>query len=174
MKYFVNLFVILIVIINPNIAISNDKIFYVNVNKIINQSVAGNFINQEIEKLRKINLSDLQTKKDNLIKEEQKILSQKNILSKDDYNKQLNILKDKVENYKKKQSIIIKELNDKRSNAKNDLMKHLYEILTDYAIKNEISFILNKKNVVVAKKDLDITDDIIILLNKKVDKITFK
>ena len=174
MKYFVNLFVILIVIINPNIAISNDKIFYVNVNKIINQSVAGNFINQEIEKLRKINLSDLQTTKDNLIKEEQKILSQKNILSKDDYNKQLNILKDKVENYKKKQSIIIKELNDKRSNAKNDLMKHLNEILTDYAIKNEISFILNKKNVVVAKKDLDITDDIIILLNKKVDKITFK
>ena len=174
MKYFVNLFVILIIIINPKIAISNDKIFYVNVNKIINQSVAGNFINQEIEKLRKINLSDLQTKKDNLIKEEQKILSQKNILSKDDYNKQLNILKDKVENYKKKQSIIIKELNDKRSNAKNDLMKHLNEILTDYAIKNEISFILNKKNVVVAKKDLDITDDIIILLNKKVDKITFK
>ena len=174
MKYFVNLFVILIIIINPKIAISNDKIFYVNVNKIINQSVAGNFINQEIEKLRKINLSDLQTTKDNLIKEEQKILSQKNILSKDDYNKQLNILKDKVENYKKKQSIIIKELNDKRSNAKNDLMKHLNEILTDYAIKNEISFILNKKNVVVAKKDLDITDDIIILLNKKVDKITFK
>lgn len=174
MKYFVNLFVILIVIINPNIAISNDKIFYVNVNKIINQSVAGNFINQEIEKLRKINLSDLQTTKDNLIKEEQKILSQKNILSKDDYNKQLNILKDKVENYNKKQSIIIKELNEKRSKAKNDLMKHLNEILTDYAIKNDISFILNKKNVVVAKKDLDITDDIIILLNKKVDKIKFK
>ena len=174
MKYFVNLFVILIIIINPKIAISNDKIFYVNVNKIINQSVAGNFINQEIEKLRKINLSDLQTKKDNLIKEEQKILSQKNILSKDDYNKQLNILKDKVENYNKNQSIIIKELNEKRSKAKNDLMKHLNEILTDYAIKNDISFILNKKNVVVAKKDLDITDNIIILLNKKVDKITFK
>ena len=174
MKYFVNLFVILIIIINPKLAISNDKIFYVNVNKIINQSVAGNFINQEIEKLRKINLSDLKTTKDNLIKEEQKILSQKNILSKDDYNKQLNILKDKVENYKKKQRIIIKELNDKRSNAKNDLMKHLNEILTDYAIKNDISFILNKKNVVVAKKDLDITDDIIILLNKKVDKITLK
>tara|TARA_Y100000741_G_scaffold344248_1_gene308671 strand:- start:1056 stop:1580 length:525 start_codon:yes stop_codon:yes gene_type:complete len=174
MKYFVNLFVILIIIINPKLAISNDQIFYVNVNKIINQSVAGNFINQEIEKLRKINLSDLKTTKDNLIKEEQKILSQKNILSKDDYNKQLNILKDKVENYKKKQSIIIKELNDKRSNAKNDLMKHLNEILTDYAIKNDISFILNKKNVVVAKKDLDITDDIIILLNKKVDKITLK
>ena len=174
MKYFVNLFVILIIIINPKLAISNDKIFYVNVNKIINQSVAGNFINQEIEKLRKINLSDLKTTKDNLIKEEQKILSQKNILSKDDYNKQLNILKDKVENYKKKQRIIIKELNDKRSNAKNDLMKHLNEILTDYAIKNDISFILNKKSVVVAKKDLDITDDIIILLNKKVDKITLK
>mgnify|MGYP001239734173 FL=1 len=75
---------------------------------------------------------------------------------------------------KKTQNIIIKELNDKRSKAKNDLLKHLNEILTDYAIKNNISFILNKKNVVVAKKDLDITDDIIILLNKKVDKITLK
>ena len=174
MKYFVNIFVIIIIIITPKIATSSDKIFYVNVNKIINQSVAGNFINQEIEKLRKINLSDLQKTKDNLIKEEKKILSQKNILSKDDYAKQINILKDKIENYKKKQNIMINELNDKRSKAKNNLMKNLNEILTDYSIKNDISFILNKKNVVVAKKDLDITDDIIILLNKKVDKITLK
>ena len=46
MKYFVNLFVIIIIIIFPQVVKSNDKIVYININKIINQSLAGDFINK--------------------------------------------------------------------------------------------------------------------------------
>ena len=69
---------------------------------------------------------------------------------------------------------MVNNLNDKRVKAKKELMDNLNVILTDFANKNEISFILNKKNVVIAKKDLDITDDIINLLNQKIKKITLK
>ena len=66
---------------------------------------------------------------------------------------------------------MLKELNDKRVTAKKELMDNLNSILTSFANNNDISYILNKKNVVIAKKDLDITDDIIILLNQKIKKI---
>ena len=59
MKYFVNLFVIIFIIIFPQLANSSDKIVYININKIINQSIAGDFINKELEKLHNINLSNL-------------------------------------------------------------------------------------------------------------------
>ena len=66
---------------------------------------------------------------------------------------------------------MLKELNDKRVTAKKELMDNLNTILTNFANNNDIYYILNKKNVVIAKKDLDITDDIIILLNQKIKKI---
>ena len=66
---------------------------------------------------------------------------------------------------------MLKELNDKRATAKKELMNNLNTILTNFANNNDISYILSKKNVVIAKKDLDITDDIIILLNQKIKKI---
>ncbi len=174
MKYFVNFFVIIIFIITPQIANSNDKIVYININKIINQSIAGDFINKELEKLHNINLSNLNTIKNELQKEEEKILSKKNILSEDEYLKQIDLLKIKVNNYQKKQKQMVNDLNNKRVKAKKELMDNLNIILTDFANKSEISFILNKKNVVIAKKDLDITDDIIKLLDQKIKKITLK
>ena len=174
MKYFVNFFVIIIFIITPQIANSNDKIVYININKIINQSIAGDFINKELEKLHNINLSNLNTIKNELQKEEEKILSKKNILSEDEYLKQIDLLKIKVNNYQKKQKQMVNDLNNKRVKAKKELMDNLNIILTDFANKSEISFILNKKNVVIAKKDLDITDDIIKLLDQKIKKIRLK
>ena len=174
MKYFVNLFVIIIIIIFPQVVNSNDKIVYINIDKIINTSIAGDFINKELEKLHNINLSNLNKIKDELQKEEKKILSKKNIISDDEYLKQIDLLKAKVNNYKNKQKKMLKELNDKRLTAKKELMNNLNIILSNFANNNDISYILNKKNVVIAKKELDITDDIIILLNQKIKKIALK
>ncbi len=171
MKYFVNLFVIIFIIIFPQVVNSNDKIVYININKIINQSIAGDFINKELEKLHNINISNLNKIKDKLKKEEEKILSKKNIISENEYLKQIDFLKEKVNNYQNEQKKMLKELNDKRVTAKKELMENLNTILTNFANNNNISYILNKKNVVIAKKDLDITDDIIILLNQKIKKI---
>jgi len=171
MKYFVNLFVIIIIIIFPQVVKSNDKIVYININKIINKSIAGDFINKELEKLHNTNLSNLNKIKDELKIEEEKILSKKNIISDEEYLKQVDLLKVKVKNYQNKQKKMLKELNDKRVTAKKKLMDNLNTILTNFANNNDISYILNKKNVVIAKKDLDITDDIIILLNQKIKKI---
>ena len=171
MKYFVNLFVIIFIIIFPQVVNSNDKIVYININKIINQSIAGDFINKELEKLHNINISNLNKIKDKLKKEKEKILSKKNIISENEYLKQIDFLKEKVNNYQNKQKKMLKELNDKRVTAKKELMENLNTILTNFANNNNISYILNKKNVVIAKKDLDITDDIIILLNQKIKKI---
>ena len=174
MKYFVNIFVIIIFIITPQITNSNDRIVYININKIINKSAAGDFINKELEKLNNNNSSNLNEIKSELQKEEEKILSKKNILSEEEYLKQIDLLKIKVNDYQKKQKKMVNDLNDKRVKAKKELMDNLNVILTDFANKNEISFILNKKNVVIAKKDLDITDDIINLLDQKIKKITLK
>ena len=43
--------------------------------------------------------------------------------------------------------------------------------LLEYSEKNSISMVLQKQNVVIGKKELDITKDIILILNEKIKKI---
>ena len=56
-----------------------------------------------------------------------------------------------------------------RASAK--LIKKLNPILEDYSKKNSIKMIMQKKHIVIGKKDDDITKDILELVNQKVKSI---
>ena len=51
------------------------------------------------------------------------------------------------------------------------LLSIINPILSDYSKANNISIILQKKNVVLAKTDLNITNKIIDILNSKIESI---
>ena len=52
----------------------------------------------------------------------------------------------------------------------NKISKSINEILVEYSKDNSISFILQKKNLIIGKTEFDITDKIIKIVNKKVSK----
>ena len=51
------------------------------------------------------------------------------------------------------------------------ILEELTPILSNYAKKNLTSLILNKKDVIIGKTNLDITEQIIKTLDKKIQKI---
>ena len=51
------------------------------------------------------------------------------------------------------------------------LLNEVTPILTNYSKEKGISIILKKKDIVLAKTELDITDEIISLLDSKIKKI---
>ena len=63
------------------------------------------------------------------------------------------------------------EINKIRNNVGGKILKIVNEILSDYSIDKEISLIIEKKNIVIGKTQLDVTDEILKLLNKKITKI---
>ena len=58
-----------------------------------------------------------------------------------------------------------------RNKVGNEILNHVNEILTKYSKSESISLIIEKKNVVIGKTDLDVTSDILSLLDKKIKKI---
>ena len=104
--------------------------------------------------------------------EEEKILSQKNILSNEEYDKKIFFLKKKISNYKEERKNKINLVSKKKNDGTSKLLKEINPILTDYSKKNNISIILRKKDIVLAKTELDITTEIIKVLNSKVTKIS--
>ena len=59
----------------------------------------------------------------------------------------------------------------KKNNARNELLKALNPILKKYMDDNNITMILNEKNVILANSKVDLTSKIIELLNKELKSI---
>ena len=82
-------------------------------------------------------------------------------------------MNEEIKKYKNDKNKILKKINDEKIKYTKEVLNYLNPIITEFVEKNSISIVLPKKNIVVGKKDLDITEDIMILLNNKVKEINF-
>ena len=171
MKYLVKIFVIIIFLFCNNLSYAENLIVYIDMEKILNESKSGMSINKQLEKIHKMNIKEFKKIEDELKKKEESIIAQKNILSKEDYTKKIKILRDNTSSYRKNRQEKINLLTKKRMESSSKLLSIINPILSDYSKVNNISIILQKKNVVLAKTDLNITNKIIDILNSKIESI---
>ncbi len=171
MKYLVKIFVIIIFLFCNNLSYAENLIVYIDMEKILNESKSGMSINKQLEKIHKINIKEFKKIEEELKKKEESIIAQKNILSKEDYAKKIKILRDNTNSYRKNRQEKINLLTKKRMESSAKLLSIINPILSDYSKANNISIILQKKNVVLAKTDLNITNKIIDILNSKIESI---
>ena len=171
MKYLVKIFVIIIFLFCNNLSYAENLIVYIDMEKILNESKSGMSINKQLEKIHKMNIKEFKKIEDELKKKEESIIAQKNILSKEDYTKKIKILRDNTNSYRKNRQEKINLLTKKRIESSAKLLSIINPIPSDYSKANNISIILQKKNVVLAKTDLNITNKIIDILNSKIESI---
>ena len=147
------------------------KIVYLNVDKIMQQSIAGKSIKKQLEKLYTKNLEKFKKNDEILKNKEKKLIAQKNILSQEDFQKELSSLRKEIINFQKEQVKARDDINKLRIGATNKLISQLSPILQEYAKKNSVSLILQKKNIVMGKKEIEITDEILEITNKEIKNI---
>ena len=153
---------------------ATEKIVYLNMNQLIQQSEVGKYVNNELKKINDLNKKDLK-KLENLIKsEDAKLIKQKSILKEEDFKLKLEELKLKYQSYQEKKIKKSKDLENLKVKSGNQILKVINEILGEYSSNESISLVIEKKNVVMGKTSLDITNDILELLNKKIKKIEVK
>ena len=80
-------------------------------------------------------------------------------------------LRKDIISYQKERNKTFNEINKSRINASSKLIKKLTPILEEYSKKNSISLIIQKKNIVIGKKNIDITPEIFDIVNKKIKDI---
>ena len=168
-----NLIIILIIFFSSfNISYSAEKIAFVDIDFIINGSELGKKLNKSLNEKIKKEDERLKNKEKDLKSQEDKILNQKNVLSEDELNKLLADFRKKITNFRKERVSINNKFRDQKLKETNSLVTSLNNILANYAEKNSISLIIQKKNIVIGKSDLDITKDILEIFNSEVKSIS--
>ena len=157
-----------------NYSFADDKIVYLDINKIINESKVGVHLNEQLKKINDENIKEYKKFELDLKAEEESILKQKNILKEEEFTAKVNSLRKKVNNYNEMKISKNNDLKKKRDNAAGKILNSINEILKDYSVNHSISLVVDKKNIVLGKSQLDITEDILELLNKKISNISLK
>ena len=150
---------------------SSEKIVYLEVEKIMQETKAGKSIISQLKKKREISISKFQKKEKEIFEKEKKLISQKNVLKKEEFEAKLKELRTDVAIYQKEINKTSNEIANLRIKASTKLIKKLTPILEDYSKKNSIRIIVQKKNIVMGKKEDDITKDILELFDQKIKTI---
>ena len=99
---------------------------------------------------------------------ENEINKQKNIMSKNEIDKRIADLNKLVKEYKSKRNENFKEVLEKKKNYTSKILKILNPLLTRYVEKNNINLFIEKKNILLGIKTLDITNDLMKIINEEV------
>ena len=118
--------------------------------------------------------SEVTAFREKISKEKEKLITQKNVISKDEYNKKLAVLEKDVQNFNENINKKQRDLTTFKNNARNEFSKKLKIILEEFSSKNSIAMILRKENLLIGKKSLDVTKNILELFDKNVKKITIQ
>ena len=169
-----SLLLLIFFIFFSKISLSHEKsVVYIDLNKIMNNSIAGKSITSQLENNHKKNISKFKNIEEELKKEEAEIISQKNVITKEEFEKKIIDLRDKANKFRKERNNNINNLNNQRLEATSKMITLVRPILSEFSDKNSISLILDKKNIIIGKTLLDITDDILKIVDEKIGKIQF-
>ena len=171
MSFYLKIIFFLLIFLKLLVGTAQSQIVYINMEKLFNESMVGISLNKKILEINNLNNENTKKLESEIKFEDENINSQKNILNEEELKKKIANLNNKIKEY---QNLIKKNkdsLNKKKIEGTNLILNTLRPILSEYSKKNSISMVLQKQNVIIGKTELDITKDIILILNQKIKKI---
>ena len=166
MKMILKFFILYFFFINISVLNAKENIVFIDLNYVLNKSVDGKKILDELNIINEENKKKFLAKETNLEKERDNIKKIKNIVSNEEYNKKVALFQEKVDLYNKEKTKIIKSFENKKKKDLDIFFNNLNKIMNIYMKENSISIIIDKKNIVMAAVKNDISDEIIGLVNK--------
>ena len=171
MKFIKKIFIISFIIICSQQTLIADIPHYLDFKFVLNQSNAGKKAQTFLKNKLENGIKELQGKEKKIQEEEKKIIGQKKIISAEEYKKKVTELRTKVASLQKERNLLLRSVDKQRKSARNELLKNLNPIIKDYMKEKKIKMVVDKKSILVADEDLDITKDVISLLNGKLKSV---
>ena len=171
MTKFVKKIIVLILLTFYNFNLNAEVPHFIDFKYVLNESNAGKKAQNELKKKLEIGIKKIKEKEKTIQGEEKKIIQQKKIIKPEEYKNKVKELRTKVSNLQKERNKLLETVSKQRSNARKELLKNLNPIIEEYMKEKKIRMVIERKSLLLADQNLDITKDIIDRLNKKLKSI---
>ena len=162
------LFTLVLIFLNASYVNSSESIAYIDMNFIIKNSEIGKRTLESINNLNNKNINELK-KKEKILKDlESKIISKKNIISKENFDKEVLLFKEKANKFKEDQSKMVEDFNDYKKRELDGILSKISPIINAYMEKKSVKILLDSKNILIGRSNLNLTNEVLIEINEKI------
>ena len=160
--------------LSGNLLKAEEKVSYIDIDYVLTNTIAGKELLKKLKKEEELKVNKFKLNDENFKNKEIKILAKKNLISEEEINKEMKSLQVKFQKYKEEK---IKEVDDfkiKRNRNIANFLSLINPIIEKYMTDNSIYILIDKKNVFIANKDYDITNNLIELINNQIKTVEIK
>ena len=160
------IFILIFYISSTSFSISAEKTVFLDIDFVLNNSIFGKSIYSKLDELNKMNFDNLVKMEKELDKKKKSIDVSKNISTKENLEQQVILFNQEVKNFRSEKNKILKNFELKKKNEINKFLVRINPIIQEYMKDNSISIVLSKNQIFMGNVEMDITNDIIELVNK--------
>ena len=170
MYYFKKLILIVIIFcVSSTSAFASQNVRFADIDLIVKKSEIGKKTLSKIEKVNKSNIEKLSNFQKQLKERENEIKIKKNIISEEEFKKEVESLKNQITNFNKKKDLMVKDFSDLKNNELNALFAKINPIIQNYMNENSIEILINSKNIFIGSIKSDLTQVLIDEINSKIE-----
>ena len=147
---------------------SSESIAYIDMDFIIKNSQIGKKKFKLINNLNQKNIDELKKKEKILNDLESEIISKKNIISKENFDKEVLLFKEKAKKFKEDQSKMIEDFNNFKKKELDAILNKISPIINAYMEKKSVKILLDSKNILIGRSNLNLTNEVIKEINEKI------
>ncbi len=160
--------VIFFLIVSNNLSFASQNVRFADIDLIVQNSEIGKKTLSKIEKINKSNIEKLTNFQKQLKDRENEIKIKKNIISEEEFKKEVENLKNQLAEFNKKKDLMVKEFSDLKKNELEALFDKINPIIQNYMKENSIEILMNSKNIFIGNINSDLTQVLINEINSKV------
>ena len=169
MNYKIKFVYILIIFFSIiSISKSSENIAYLDLDNIIRNTKAGKSIINKLKVSKDSALKKFEQKEKELKKAEEDINKQKNVLSKEELKNKISDFRKEISFFRNDRDKLINDFNTKKIQEFDKFFKKITPIIGEYVAEKKIDIVLKKKDIFLANKNNDITNEIIKLIDEKI------
>ena len=166
MKYFQRSIIVFFLLIFPiNLSNANEETAFIDIDYIVQNSNIGKKSLKNISDLNKKNIKLFEEKNKSLRELEVSIRTKKNIISKVDFNKEVEAFKKKVQDFTNQKDQTVTEFNNFRKKELEKIFKLFNPIISNYMKKNSINILIDAKNIFMGNDSVNLTENILKIIN---------
>lgn len=146
-----------------------NNLAFIDFNYILNNSTAGIQLVNKLQKTNVSNIKILENEQLDINNEKLEIEKKKNILSNEQLNIKISKYNTRLEKFNLKQDEMSNNFKKLRENEITNFIKNINPLIENYMVKNNIDLIIKKESIYISKTDLDISNEIIKLIDSKIN-----
>ena len=148
---------------------AEQNVKFADIDLIVQNSEIGKKILNKIEKTNKSNIEKLNSFQKQLKDKENEIKIKKNVISEEEFKKEVESLRSQLADFNKKKDLMVKDFSDLKNSELKALFTKINPIIQNYMNENSIEILINSKNIFIGSIKSDLTQVLINEINSKVD-----